>query len=225
MTVHLSDEILIHKQREAKTEPTKEITLEITSMCNADCWWCSSDAKPNGTHMLLEKIKEYLNKYKGNAIRISGGEPTLHPDIDVIINYAKECKYSPITLLSNGLIFYRHPFINEYYISILNTTSITTVRLLSFYGENVTMTSVIGSGLEGLASNECLKNNTPLHFYQLQYQGRAMSKKMPISIGGLKCNKQNKITISHDGNIYGCSGEKGEHKCNVCGGSYNENNN
>ena len=92
---------------EAHQQHTCVGIIEITDMCNLNCPVCFAD--PKGTFTLpFERVKEMIDLYvkcegKPEVFQISGGEPTLHPDIFRILSYAgqKGIKY-PI-LNTNGL--------------------------------------------------------------------------------------------------------------------------
>jgi uncharacterized radical SAM superfamily Fe-S cluster-containing enzyme len=82
--------------------------IEINQNCNLDCEMCfAKESEPN--NISLEKAEEIMNFYQrsenNNAeiLQISGGEPTLHPQVLEIIALAKEKKFKHIMLNTNGL--------------------------------------------------------------------------------------------------------------------------
>lgn len=82
--------------------------IEITTKCNIKCPGCyrgCDDPDHNGEHKSLDTIKEELKQLRAirncSMISISGGEPSLHPDITAIVSYVKELKMSPV-LFTNG---------------------------------------------------------------------------------------------------------------------------
>ncbi|MCK5660885.1 MAG: radical SAM protein [Methanosarcinales archaeon] len=81
--------------------------IEITDRCNLDCPVCFADANSSFT-LPLEQVKEMIDLYvkcegQPEVIQISGGEPTLHPDICEIIRYAATKGILYIILNTNGL--------------------------------------------------------------------------------------------------------------------------
>ena len=69
-----------------------EYTIEITQYCPNECDYCSSDATPDGKHLPLKVILEFLdgnNIGPDDRVNISGGEPLAHPDIYRILT---ECQ-------------------------------------------------------------------------------------------------------------------------------------
>lgn len=82
--------------------------IEVTDSCNLDCSDCfANSSKKNKNFMKLEKFKELLEYYKEcegepQVLQISGGEPTLHPQILEMIKLAK--KYvKHVILNTNGI--------------------------------------------------------------------------------------------------------------------------
>jgi len=81
----------------------------LTEICNQRCPFCfaedgMSNAKlkmmsPNNFHTLVQKLK----KDNINTIRLLGGEPTLHPEFEKIIQIALK-NFHTIMLFSNGFI-------------------------------------------------------------------------------------------------------------------------
>jgi radical SAM protein with 4Fe4S-binding SPASM domain len=71
-----------------------EIIIEITGKCRLICPYCTG---PRTADVPLKDIKATLDE-AGNlgvkAIRITGGEPLLHPDIRTILAYAKTKKFA-----------------------------------------------------------------------------------------------------------------------------------
>ena len=84
--------------------------LEITQSCNFDCPVCFASAGTDQQHQHLsfETVKQMIHtllKSEGKVelIQISGGEPTVHPQILDIIAYAKNTgRIHTILLNSNG---------------------------------------------------------------------------------------------------------------------------
>lgn len=82
--------------------------LEITDNCNLSCPVCFAGSDNTQKHKPLETVLKMAdtivkNEITPDVVQISGGEPTLHPDILTII---KECKKRPIRHLmvnTNGI--------------------------------------------------------------------------------------------------------------------------
>lgn len=96
---------------EIKAGKFKPIAMHfsLTDECNLNCPFCSNKERLGQTFS-FDEIKSILLIFKSmgaKAVEFTGGEPTLHPDINEIINYAKELKYS-IGLKSNGIDIKKH---------------------------------------------------------------------------------------------------------------------
>lgn len=82
--------------------------LIITSVCNFNCPYCrGTDINGEKGHMPLKDILHVIDlwsKHDIQNIRLSGGEPTLHPNIKEIVKYIKEvCKdIKHIAISTNG---------------------------------------------------------------------------------------------------------------------------
>ena len=82
--------------------------IEVTTKCNLHCPLCYSDSG-EGTFLSLETIEKMMDFFQdsegGQAeiLQISGGEPTLHPDIINIIKLAKAKKFKYVMLNTNGV--------------------------------------------------------------------------------------------------------------------------
>ncbi|MEI8012351.1 MAG: radical SAM protein [Candidatus Omnitrophota bacterium] len=86
--------------------------IEITEDCNLSCSGCfaGSSAKNNGQakNLDLATIDFMLNKYVSyegspEVLQISGGEPTLHPDLFKIIELARSKNICHVMLNTNGV--------------------------------------------------------------------------------------------------------------------------
>lgn len=95
----------------SETSPMWRCELIITEYCNFNCPYCRGlsneiygDRKQK--ELSLEEIKKVIDIWCKDKplknIRFSGGEPTMHKDIDKIIKYAKSKGISRIAISTNG---------------------------------------------------------------------------------------------------------------------------
>lgn len=93
-----------------KAIPTdqKFIEWKIHNVCNHDCSFCGNRHKDGSQRWFtLEKYKEYTDKLVeacGDSpfwIQITGGEPTLFPDLIPLLEYMKS-KGARLSMISNG---------------------------------------------------------------------------------------------------------------------------
>jgi len=81
--------------------------IEINTACNMECPVCLK-GEPTGTQMSREQFHEVvanLLRCEGtvSVINLSGGEPTLHPDLIPMIEDAKKMGVTQVTVSTNGL--------------------------------------------------------------------------------------------------------------------------
>lgn len=82
--------------------------IDVTNACNLSCPMCYASSGSGRFHS-LEKIEEMMDFCKdseyGHAeiLQISGGEPTMHPDILTIIEMAKKKNFKYVMLNTNGI--------------------------------------------------------------------------------------------------------------------------
>jgi len=86
------------------------IELGISSICNHRCIFCALDyigykGKLLDTKVILDAIDD-MSKNGVKSIMFSGeGEPTLHKDFSLIVEYAKKKKKIDVALTTNGIPF------------------------------------------------------------------------------------------------------------------------
>ncbi|MFX0113091.1 MAG: radical SAM protein [Candidatus Hodarchaeota archaeon] len=83
--------------------------LEITSKCNMNCPICFAEtgSRSEGHHLSLRTIRSMIDtllQSEGPAeiIQLSGGEPTLHPDLLTILHRLKKFGIKKILINTNG---------------------------------------------------------------------------------------------------------------------------
>lgn len=83
--------------------------VEITDRCNLTCPTCFAGSSPTyGRHRTLDEVKSMLdavvsNEREPDVVQISGGEPTLHPQLFEILDYAKSLPIKHLMLNTNGI--------------------------------------------------------------------------------------------------------------------------
>ena len=65
--------------------------VEITERCNMNCPLCFAGSGANGSHadlaMVKSRVRTLLDVAGPVPIQVSGGEPTLHPELSDIIKF------------------------------------------------------------------------------------------------------------------------------------------
>lgn len=85
------------------------IMIDVTTACNLKCKYCYHDN--NGKHISINKIKKQIRENIDLApIILTGGEPTIHPDIEEILKYTS--LRVETWLLTNGVKLADETFFN-----------------------------------------------------------------------------------------------------------------
>lgn len=92
--------------------------IEITSNCNLKCPMCFAESGPGGKHIDFETFTRMVDRYvylEGSAdvLQISGGEPTIHPDLVRMVRYAYEKPIAAVMINTNGIRLARDPQLAE----------------------------------------------------------------------------------------------------------------
>jgi uncharacterized radical SAM superfamily Fe-S cluster-containing enzyme len=93
--------------------------IEITDQCNLTCPVCYAESSPSRTtHRTLEQIEFMLDRVIANEgepdiVQISGGEPTIHPQLFEILDAAKRRPIKHLMLNTNGIRIAKTPGLAE----------------------------------------------------------------------------------------------------------------
>jgi uncharacterized radical SAM superfamily Fe-S cluster-containing enzyme len=92
--------------------------VEITSNCNLRCPMCFAESGPGGQHIDFATYTRMVNRYvhlEGTAdvLQLSGGEPTLHPDLVRMVRYAYEKPIAVVMINTNGIRLAHDPRLAE----------------------------------------------------------------------------------------------------------------
>ncbi|GAB5403231.1 MAG: radical SAM protein [Aureliella sp.] len=84
--------------------------IEITDGCNLTCPMCYAASSPGQAHKTVDQVKAAIDRIveaEGHAevIQLSGGEPTLHPNLLEFIQYAIEQPIDYVMINTNGIRF------------------------------------------------------------------------------------------------------------------------
>lgn len=88
--------------------PRNELRISITSLCNMKCVYCHNEGNNNTAELSAELIKKLVKKslkYGLKSVRLTGGEPLLHKDIERICESIKMIDPNiKIGLNTNGIL-------------------------------------------------------------------------------------------------------------------------
>jgi hypothetical protein len=82
--------------------------IEVTSNCNLKCPMCFAESGPGGTHIDFATYTRMVDRFVqlegiADVVQLSGGEPTLHPDIVEMVRYAYEQPIQAVMINTNGI--------------------------------------------------------------------------------------------------------------------------
>ena len=82
--------------------------LEITDNCNLTCSMCYADSRPGLKHKSLDDVKRAIDTLvaaegQPDVLQLSGGEPTLHPEFEQILQYALSQPIHYVMINTNGI--------------------------------------------------------------------------------------------------------------------------
>jgi hypothetical protein len=92
--------------------------VEVTSNCNLKCPMCFAESGPGGKNIDFETYAKMVDRYvylEGSAdvLQLSGGEPTIHPDIVRMVRYAYDKPIAAVMINTNGIKLARDPKLVE----------------------------------------------------------------------------------------------------------------
>jgi uncharacterized radical SAM superfamily Fe-S cluster-containing enzyme len=82
--------------------------IEVTSNCNLKCPMCFAESGPGGNHVDFASFAQMVERYVqlegvADVLQLSGGEPTLHPDIVRMVRHAYEQPIHAVMINTNGI--------------------------------------------------------------------------------------------------------------------------
>ncbi len=92
--------------------------VEITSDCNLRCPMCFAESGPGGKHIDFDTYVRMVDRYVhlegiADVLQLSGGEPTLHPDLLRMVLYAYEQPIQAVMVNTNGIRLAHDPALVE----------------------------------------------------------------------------------------------------------------
>lgn len=99
------------KRTVAFSKDSSNLFFHILTKCNLRCKHCYINRDEHGRETLdLATIREWLalfiRRSQDTNLILLGGEPTLHPDLSLVVKTAREMGFSSITIDTNGYLFH-----------------------------------------------------------------------------------------------------------------------
>jgi len=82
--------------------------VELTESCNLKCPLCYSSSGPGGRHLAFEECTRAIDRLvevegRPEVLQLSGGEPTIHPDFERVLQYAVAQPIDIVMVNTNGV--------------------------------------------------------------------------------------------------------------------------
>src|SRR5580704_4404251 len=82
--------------------------IEVTSNCNLKCPMCFAESGPGGKNIDFATYTGMVDRYvelegMADVLQLSGGEPTLHPELVRMVRYAYEQPIAAVMINTNGI--------------------------------------------------------------------------------------------------------------------------
>ena len=91
----------------------KKYYFQLGYSCNDNCWHCFLPMSDYKRDLSTEAVKKVLDRAKQDGVEVialTGGEPTIRPDILEIVEYANSLGFKGIELQTNGRMLSRPGF-------------------------------------------------------------------------------------------------------------------
>ena len=163
----------------------KEIVMEITTKCNLNCRCCNLD-KSNPINVEFKIVKNIIDECKTlgiRAVRFTGGEPLLNPDLEKMLSYAKRNGFYVLlntnaTLLNSHLLKILEKNVDNVLISLQGYNQTSERRLTNSHVDfNKKLTNIIKLNLRipivriGSVISKTLIENFNRYYYLLKKIG------------------------------------------------------
>lgn len=137
--------------------------VSITGLCNNNCLFCLDRDRKDKYHKSYDEVIKTIDdgiKEGCQRLVLSGGEPTIHPDIVDFVKYGKEVGYKKIQIITNGRMFASKKFSDKIVEAGLDEVT------FSIHGHNAelhdSLTNVKGSFIQAIKGLLYLRKNTNL---------------------------------------------------------------
>ncbi|MFH2057404.1 MAG: radical SAM protein [Pseudomonadota bacterium] len=101
----------MQRQTVAFSKNSCNLFFHVLTKCNLSCTHCYINPDQHGSQILdLATIRNWLTIFKDKArqtnLVLLGGEPTLHPDLSLVVKTARQMEFKSITIDTNGYLFH-----------------------------------------------------------------------------------------------------------------------
>lgn len=138
----------------------KRFWLRTTRTCNNHCIFCHDSEIQNGEMLSGLELQRQIKKAKEEGyarLILSGGEPTIHPDIIELVDYARRIGLEWIQIISNGRMFAYQEFTRRMVEAGLSEVTVSFHSHIPEIADS--LTGVKGSFLQTIKGIENLKKS------------------------------------------------------------------
>ncbi|HJJ49760.1 MAG TPA: radical SAM protein [Methanocorpusculum sp.] len=190
----------------------RKLTLELTDCCNLRCTHCFKEANCKNTHFLeMSVIEDICNNLSGGLyeIQLTGGEPTLHPNIEEII--IKLAQHFRVSLLTNGTVLSR---VSDETLQLLRAVQIsiygyseeifakitdTSGRLFNDVGQSIRRVRTIRESRVTIVLNSFVVEHLEDYIlYAISYSAKEIKFSIPSPMGRVLKSKDMSWVINED---------------------------
>jgi MoaA/NifB/PqqE/SkfB family radical SAM enzyme len=177
------------EEKEKKIHPSMgSKILPLSGRCNNSCLFCG--ASSDYPHLGLPAIKSEIDlaREKGyESIVLTGGEPTIHPDIISVVSYARTKGFREIRIVTNGRMFYYPTFTRDIIKAGLNEVAFSihgpTPEIHDAHtGSKGSFTQLMG-GIKNAAGHKGLVIGADTTITRLNYKYLPDTIRLIISLG------------------------------------------
>ena len=108
--VSISPGATLETLRQHGLRPPKMLTLSITAACNLTCkhCWVEAVSASASLHVPGKTLRRLIGEYRelgGEGVRITGGEPLLHPGCLDLLRFACGVGFGTVAMQTNAMLF------------------------------------------------------------------------------------------------------------------------
>ena len=89
--------------------------VRVNRVCNNRCMFCLDAELQDGAMLPREQVEKDIERgleLGARRLVLSGGEPTIHPDIAHFVEHGRKCGYEKVQIITNGRMFAYSRFAN-----------------------------------------------------------------------------------------------------------------
>lgn len=130
--------------------PKKELRISITSKCNMKCVYCHNEGNKRNAELNIEEIRnivEAVSDYGLESVRLTGGEPLMHPEVEAICRMLSIDYGLKVGINTNGILIPK-------LIPLIQVGMVERVVVgIDFYDQKISKQSPVGIPSQAILEN------------------------------------------------------------------------